>query len=623
MAGITEELETLEEKETKLTNNKVARFCYEERAYTEDDANGVDNYDFSKPQNIPNATASVLDVNPTVLDKGFRSQASSLPRMTINHFFGRVSYNLNKVIDIVKSFITLIKGAVGTANGIASLDENGRIPYSQLPESALEYKGNWNAETNEPPLSDGMEGATSGDFYIVSVAGAHDFGNGEITFLVNDRVIYNKENKWEKLAGGNVRSVNEKQPDNATGNITLYGTDIKFDENSNFNFVEAIKRQFASLLIGRKWTDVNIRKGRWYPPVYNNGVWHSVSIGNGVAYSLDGINWLDTDITEDSSWWNVVSYANGLWFVCGAQNVKYSTNGITWNDTNITSGTWRTVTYANGVYLLSSTRYDGLKYSTDGITWYDTNLTVDGEYEPVYTNGVWVTCTVLSGVKYSTDGITWNDTNILTGAWKKPVYANGLWHIASNSSTGGIKYSTDGITWHNTDITGGEYGNPYTTPVYADGVWVTLGHSGSGGKNGICYSTDGISWTVGFSTSVPPGSPDPAYANGIWVVCVNRDVVRYSMDGVTWIKSNLSEARITWAGNKPVYANGVWILGGSDSEERNRVKYSTDGINWYNTNIRVQAYNPIYANGVWVIGLSSFGMKYSSVDELLEEGWIK
>lgn len=86
----------------------------------------------------------------------------------------------------------------GQANGVASLDANGRIPYSQLPESAMEYKGTWDASTNTPALADGT--GDTGDMYIVSIAGTVDFGSGDITFYEGDRVVYNGS-IWQRVAG--------------------------------------------------------------------------------------------------------------------------------------------------------------------------------------------------------------------------------------------------------------------------------------------------------------------------------------------------------------------------------------------------------------------------------------
>ena len=155
MGTLNEDLASIKEVEDKITANKVANFAYTDKAYTDNDANGVIEYDVSKEQNIPSSDASILKVNETVLQKGYRAQASSVTRMLLNHFFGRVSYNLNKVNDCVSNLVATLSSHLGKANGIATLDNDGHIPYSQLPESAVEYKGNWNADKNTPQLVDG------------------------------------------------------------------------------------------------------------------------------------------------------------------------------------------------------------------------------------------------------------------------------------------------------------------------------------------------------------------------------------------------------------------------------------------------------------------------------------
>ena len=221
MGTLNEDLSAIKEVEDKIIANKVARFAYTDEAYTTNDANGVAEYNVNNDQNIPTADASVLKVNETVLSKGYRAQASSVTRMLLNHFFGRMSYNLNKVNDIVSNLIATLIGHRGTANGFATLDENGRIPYSQLPESVMEYKGQWNAETNTPTLADGT--GTKGDFYIVSVAGTQNLGSGNIQFFVNDRVIYDGS-VWSRLSAGDVKTVNSVLPTN--GNVALTGENI-------------------------------------------------------------------------------------------------------------------------------------------------------------------------------------------------------------------------------------------------------------------------------------------------------------------------------------------------------------------------------------------------------------
>jgi hypothetical protein len=107
----------------------------------------------------------------------------------------------------------------GANNGVATLDAGGKVPSSQLPNSVMEYLGNYNATTNSPALIDGT--GNNGDVYRVSVAGTQDFGSGNITFAVGDFVIYNGT-IWEKSVNSNeVVSVN-----GATGVVVLDTDDI-------------------------------------------------------------------------------------------------------------------------------------------------------------------------------------------------------------------------------------------------------------------------------------------------------------------------------------------------------------------------------------------------------------
>lgn len=117
----------------------------------------------------------------------------------------------------------------GAANGVATLDAGGKIPASQLPNSVMEYKGNYDASTNTPTLVDGTGNA--GDVYRVNVAGTQDFGSGSLTFGVGDWVVYNGT-IWEKSSNSDsVVSVNGftgvvvlDTDDIAEGSLNLYFT---------------------------------------------------------------------------------------------------------------------------------------------------------------------------------------------------------------------------------------------------------------------------------------------------------------------------------------------------------------------------------------------------------------
>ena len=102
-------------------------------------------------------------------------------------------------------------------NGVATLDSDGRIPYSQLPESAVELKGYWNANTNTPTLVDGT--GNTGDEYYVDVAGSQDLGSGVQYFSVGDRILY-INGVWKNINSTAVKSVNGVLP-NAQGDVNI------------------------------------------------------------------------------------------------------------------------------------------------------------------------------------------------------------------------------------------------------------------------------------------------------------------------------------------------------------------------------------------------------------------
>ena len=105
---------TLKTNEAKLLDSraKVARFCYEEQALegnTDADVFGVNAYNYNNAQNIPYGSPTILQMSETVLSKGLRSQGSSFTRMGVNHFWGRASYNINKLAKHLNDLITYFK----------------------------------------------------------------------------------------------------------------------------------------------------------------------------------------------------------------------------------------------------------------------------------------------------------------------------------------------------------------------------------------------------------------------------------------------------------------------------------------------------------------------------------
>lgn len=167
MSTLLEELTALKTEEDKITGNKVANFAYDDYAYEHNDANGVDTYNVNNHQNIPNGTASIMKVNATVLTKGWRAQASAITRMLIDHFLGRCSYNLNKVNDHFSSLLTTLGNYLGVANGIATLDEDGEIPASQVSLEKIGLGNVVNTGDSSTPTADGTDKFTTGGAYVL------------------------------------------------------------------------------------------------------------------------------------------------------------------------------------------------------------------------------------------------------------------------------------------------------------------------------------------------------------------------------------------------------------------------------------------------------------------------
>jgi hypothetical protein len=78
---------------------------------------------------------------------------------------------------------------------------------------ALNYKGTWNASTNNPTLADGT--GAKGDYYVTSTAGTQTFGGIQLFFGIGDWIVYNGA-VWQRVEGGS---------DGNFSNVTMTSTD--------------------------------------------------------------------------------------------------------------------------------------------------------------------------------------------------------------------------------------------------------------------------------------------------------------------------------------------------------------------------------------------------------------
>jgi hypothetical protein len=480
MPTIKQDLQALKTNEDTLVANKVCNFSYTQRAYTENDVNGVPAYDYNNEQNTPIGTASVMQISQTSLDKGFRAQASSLTRMFMNHFFGRVSFNLNKLADYVSALLGHLIDKIGVANGLATLDENGRIPYEQLPEEALVFEGYWDADTNTPTLADGT--GTKGDFWIVSVAGEQDLGSGTQDFLVGDRVLYDGY-VWKNISGGNVKSVNGVLPD-ANGNVQIEagGSGINYS-TSEFD-------------TKKTWIDGK----KIYGKVFNN-ITKSNKEGLGLVQfngsAVDKLNYASGYLTTNGSSSGIYLKSNNevdfrnLSFT--QQLPAYVVTSIVFNNKLLLG------TYDKGIYTVE---HFSEEYTQATATQNTSFPTAYGVQSFIVFNDVLYVGTKSQGVFTSTDGenFTLNasfPTNLTVGSML--IFNNKLFVLNVDIGyIGGLYSSSDGETFTRIDIPKSTtepvtyYSEFYAMCVYDNKLYIETRESGTGY---LLYSSDGTNFT--------------------------------------------------------------------------------------------------------------------------------
>jgi hypothetical protein len=105
-----DDLQLIQNIVVKLDANPAARFAYTQEAFDNDIIDGVEAFDAGAEQNIP--AVDKTDYYSIVLDKGVRSQGASIPREGWNHFIGRLSFNLNKLIQKFLVFFGIYRASL-------------------------------------------------------------------------------------------------------------------------------------------------------------------------------------------------------------------------------------------------------------------------------------------------------------------------------------------------------------------------------------------------------------------------------------------------------------------------------------------------------------------------------
>ena len=470
--SIASDISDLKDLSDGVVANKVSRFAYTEQAYTDNNADGVTVYDVNNDQNIPVGTASVMKVNQTVIEKGWRARASSITRMLMNHFLGRTSYNLNKVNDWFNDLLVSISSYLGTADGIATLDSNGRL-IQQSPVGSPYV-----------PMTRAFLGAVFGRY----VGRAWKTVDG---FLGTVRLIYYANGLWlvNRYEGKTYK---------------MYWS----EDCNSFTLISDLPNLNCVYCSGSFW-------------VGGSGS----STSGCMWWSEDGKNWTQgiqlSELAEGMAPESIY-YANGLW-VCGTnKGIILSTDGKNWRrSTGMTTGLVEHVYYANGLWVCMP--YEkSIWWSTDGDTWTQ-GTGINSSYlvnTVFYAEGIWVCGTEYNGVWWSTNGKAWTQGTGYTNMVYVVTYANGVWVLGTGIGDKGAWYSTDGKAW--TQCNG--LGNPWdvTDIRYANETWVSVG-------NYIWWSDDGKNWfRIPISSAGAYGIL--AQGHGVWLCNGGTGLVKADID---------------------------------------------------------------------------------------------
>lgn len=578
----------LKDKVDGLIANRVAKFAYTQQAYNSDDVNGVTEYNYSAEQNVPTSSASVLKVNETVLTKGWRTQASAITRMLMNHFLGRTSYNLNKTVDFLKAFMLAIENNMGVAEGFATLDENTQLPLAQLTPDVIIDCGEWDADTNTPELEIG-EGR-KGDTYRVSVAGTQNLGEGLITYRTGDTIMYNGS-IWVKTASGTVSSVNTVTPDE-TGNITLTGEDINISSKDavsitdkiydvlKLSFTPLLCRTFVTTLTGVTMQDgIYYHEGYWYACIKNASTTMTPStVSNGVYRTKDGKTWQPTSIIADGSDTNLTSDME-FYFIKSNSTTTYpdriiigTNKGILYTDTYFVTYEWSNLT-------------DGT-FSNSACGILENNIAIIGKNRVYYTEN---------------NGSTWEESNLAVSANGGKIFADKDSKLmVINACVGSsylytLKKSTDmGASWVNYSVTGTDW----TTLEYYPESKVYIA---CGGTAGICYSNNSLVTFVTVTTNINVKVNVVVQGKSASEFIAGTSAGLYQTTaGVTqgWAVSNVTSGNYT----KLVHANGLTFASIASGTSIKLKSKSYASNYWNDTTLTGTApWTFKYFNGVWLL----------------------
>lgn len=242
------------------------------------------------------------------------------------------------------------QAAARAAISAASLDGNGKVPVSELPNSIMQYQGVWNASTNTPSLVDGT--GNIGDVYRVTVAGTRNFGSGAISFAVGDYVILNSDNVWEKSDTTDAVSTVAGR----TGDVTLTKSDVGLGNVDNTS--DATKDAASTTLTNKTLSNPTVNG-------YTEGVTALGTVTSSATISLASGTVITATLTASTACTFTMPTATaGKSFVLLLKQAATTGNG----SATFTGVKWNTASAPT--ITATAGKMDILSFFADGTSWY-------------------------------------------------------------------------------------------------------------------------------------------------------------------------------------------------------------------------------------------------------------
>lgn len=200
---------------------------------TLDDVKNLNSADITAAQNTANAAAA--DAATAMADAGDALNDATTALSTANAAQATATTANSNALTAIADSATALAAATaaiplaqkGAANGVATLDATGKVPASQLTLVSTSFKGNWNATTNSPTLSDAT--GTGGFFYFVTNGANRNLGSGAIDWTTGALIIHNGSVWVENESANIITSVAGK-----TGAVTLNTNDVAISTDKNY-----------------------------------------------------------------------------------------------------------------------------------------------------------------------------------------------------------------------------------------------------------------------------------------------------------------------------------------------------------------------------------------------------